>query len=207
MIEQKPSNKVDDTSEKIDGSDILGEQNSSTTESFPSEEDSVVGEDSVSEEEGLKSAESVFKEARDRSEDSALEEDREFMKYLRFRKRAKELGIDDPSFTTIYQGGIHISDSTVENSGNFVGNDQLLHPTPNNSVGGFSGEPSEQACKDSNLESIERIFDECDSTEKRSFMIALAALNGCNYRIVIETSKQLLSIIQPQAELVLEDEG
>lgn len=156
-----------------------------------------------SQENGLKSAEKVFKNEGDEAKNSSLDEDTEFLKYLRFRNRAKELGLDDPSLTTIYQGGIHIKDSNVENHGNVVGNNQTTHS--NSKTGGFSGEVLEKSLDNNKtIESIESVFDECDNIKQRSFMIALAALNGCNYRIVVEASQRLQSILQPQEEMEAE---
>lgn len=153
----------------------------------------------VSEEEGLKSAESIFKAESNKVEESGLDEDKEFLKYLRFRKRAKELGLDDPSFTTIYQGGIHIKDSNLDNYGNLVGNDQAIDSNAN--TGGFSGATRDiKLNNQGTIQSIESVFDTCDDIKQRSFMIALAALNGCNYRVVLEASQRLQSILQSQAE-------
>lgn len=154
----------------------------------------------VSEEEGLKSAESAFKVEGNKAEDLSLDEYKEFFKYLKYRQRAKDLGLDDPSFTTIYQGGVHIKDSNVENHGNMVGNDQTTHSSTN--TGGFSGEVSNRSSDNKeSIESIELVFDKCEDIKQRSFMIALAALNGCNYRIVVEASQRLQSVLQPQAEV------
>jgi hypothetical protein len=156
----------------------------------------------ISEEEGLKSAESIFKTEGKKSENPGSDEDKEFLKYLKFRKKAKDLGLDESSFT-IYQGGIHITDSNVENHGNFVGNDQTIDSSLN--TGGFSGEVRNKSSdRNESLESIESVFDRCEDIKQRSFMIALAALNGCNYRIVLEASQRLQSILQPQAEVETE---
>ncbi|MEG4997122.1 hypothetical protein [Microcoleus sp. B4-D4] len=153
----------------------------------------------ISEEEGLKSAESVFKAKGNKTEDSSLDEDKEFLKYLKYRKKAKDLRLDEPLFTTIYQGGIHITDSNVENHGNVVGNNQTTHSNAN--TGGFSGEVKDKPLDNKeNIESIDSVFDRCEDIKQRSFMIALAALNGCNYRIVVEASQRLQSILQPQVE-------
>ncbi len=151
----------------------------------------------VSEEEGLKSAESVFKSEGNKAEDSNLNDDKEFLKYLKFRKKAKDLGLDDPFFTTIYHGGIHLANSTLENHGTVVGNDQAIHSNTN--TGGFSGEVRDKLSNRESAESIEAVFDRCEDVKQRSFMIALAALNDCNYRIVIEASQRLQSILQSQA--------
>jgi hypothetical protein len=154
----------------------------------------------VSEEEGLKSAESMFKAEGDKAEDSSLDEDKEFLKYLKFRKKAKDLGLDDPRFTTFYyQGGVHFTNSSVENHGNVVGNDQTFHS--NAGTGGFSGETKDRLPDEENIESIEVVFDRCEDVKQRSFIIALAALNGCNYRVVVEASQRLQTILQPKAEV------
>jgi hypothetical protein len=152
----------------------------------------------VSEEEGLKSAESLFKSERKKNEDSSLDEDEEFFnKYLKCLKKAKDIGLADPSFTTIYyQGGVHFANSNVNNNGNVAGNDQAIHSNTN--TGGLSGEVRDTTSKE-NAESIESVFDRSEDIKQRSFMIALAVLNDCNYRIVIETSQRLQSIIQSQA--------
>jgi hypothetical protein len=152
----------------------------------------------VSEEEGLKSAESVFKSEGKKNDNSSVDEDKEFLKYLKCRKKAKDLGLDDPSFTTFYyQGGVHFANSNVNNHGNVVGNDQAIHSNTN--TGGFSGEVRDKPSNIENAESIESVFDRCEDSKQRSFMIALAVLNDCNYRIVIETSQRLQSIFQSQA--------
>jgi len=156
-----------------------------------------------SEEEGLKSVQSLFNAEGKKTEDSSLGEDKEFLKYLKFRKKAKDLGLDDPLFTTIYQGGIHITDSNVENHGTIVGNDQTVHSSTN--TGGFSGEVTDKSSDNKeSIESVESVFDRCEDIKQRSFMIALAALNGCNYRIVVEASQQLQSILQSQSEVETE---
>jgi hypothetical protein len=152
----------------------------------------------VSEEEGLKSAESIFKSEGKKTEDSSFDEAKEFLKYLKFRKKAKDLGIDDPGSTTFYyQGGVHFKNSNVENHGNVVGNDQEIHSNTN--TGGFAGEVRDESPDRESLESIDSVFDKCEDVKQRSFMIALAALNGCNYRIVVEASQRLQSILQSQA--------
>jgi hypothetical protein len=154
----------------------------------------------VSEEEGLKSAENVFKTEGKKTDDSSLDED-EFYKfffyYLKSRKKLKDLGMDEPSFTTIYQGGNHFANCNVENHGNVVGNDQAIHSNIN--TGGFSGEVRDKSSDRESAESIESVFDRCEDVKQRSFMIALAALNGCNYRTVVEASQRLQSILQSQA--------
>lgn len=155
------------------------------------------GEASVSEDEGLKSAESVFKAERDKDE---ANEDKEFLKYLKNRQKAKDLGLDEPRFATYYQGGVHFTNSNVENHGNVVGNDQEIHS--NIGAGGFSGEASDKSSDKEISKSIEEIFDRCEDVKQRSFIIALAALNGCNYRLVVEASQRLQTILQHQAEVV-----
>jgi len=138
----------------------------------------------ISEEEGLKSAESFFKSETNRdNNDISLEEDKEFVKYLKFRKKAKDLGLEEFSTTTInYQGGVHIKDSNVKNHGNIAGNDQTVHSNINS--GGFSGGFHEKSFNDNeSTESIEAIFDRCEDIEQRSFIIALAVLNGCKYNV------------------------
>ena len=98
----------------------------------------------ISEKEGLKSAESFFKSEGNKDNDVTLEEDKEFMKYLKFRKKAKDLGLDEPLTTTInYQGGVHIKNSNVKNHGNIAGNDQTVRSNINS--GGFSGEFHEKS--------------------------------------------------------------
>jgi GUN4-like len=109
----------------------------------------------ISEEEGLKFAESIFKTEGQKAENPGSDEDKEFFKYLKFRKKAKDLGLDDPSFTTIYQGGIYISDSNVENHGNFVGNDQTIDSSLN--TGGFSGEVRNKSSDRNVLEASQRL--------------------------------------------------
>jgi hypothetical protein len=146
----------------------------------------------VSEEEGLKSAEKIFKTEENKAEDSTLNEDREFLIYLKHCKRAKDLGFNDP--TTIYQGGLHIKDSNLENYGNIAGNDQTIY-TGSPII--FSGETGNESV---NEKKIEAVFDECEDVTQRSFMIALAALNGCNYRLVAEASQRLQSIVKPPEE-------
>lgn len=149
----------------------------------------------VSEEEGLKSAKSVFKAEGDKAEDSSQDEDKEFLKYLKNRKRAKDLGLDDSSSTTFYyQGGVHFTNSNVENHGNVVGNDQTIHS--NVGTGGFSGEVNDKSPDKEGISSIEAVFDRCEDLKQRSFMISLSALNGCNYRTVVEASQRLQSILQ-----------
>lgn len=157
----------------------------------------------VSEEEGLKSAESMFKAEGDKAEDSSLDEDKEFFKYLKNRKKAIDLGLDDPkSITFHYQGGIHLTNSNLENHGSIAGNDQTIHSNPG--TGGFSGEARDNSPHKESIESIETVFDRCEDVKQRSFMISLSALNGCNYRTVIEASQRLQSILQPQAEVETE---
>jgi hypothetical protein len=148
--------------------------------------------DAVSEKEGLKSAEKIFKTEKSETKDSTPNEDREFNTYLKHCKRAKDLGLNDP--TTIYQGGLHIKDSNLKNYGNIAGNDQTIY-TDSPII--FSGEPGNESI---NEKKIEAVFDDCEDIEQRSFMIALAALNGCNYRLVAEASQRLQSIVKPPEE-------
>lgn len=157
--------------------------------------------EAVSEEKGLESAQSLFQGENSNTEDSSSDEDKEFLKYLRFRQKAKELGLDNPPSTTINQyGGIHIENSNVESHGNIVGNDQTIENT-----GGFSGKTNSQSSDiNEKVESIEAVFDRCQDIRQRSFMIALAAFNGCNYRIVVETSQKLQSILQPPLDVETE---
>ena len=168
----------------------------SSDDSYNEDERDDESNEAVSEEKGLESAQSVFQGKGSNTEDSSLDEDKEFLKYLKFRQKAKELGLDNPSFTTIYHGGVHFTDSNVENHGNVVGNDQTIDSNIN--TGGFSGQTKSQLSDiNEKIESIEAVFDNCEDIRQRSFMIALAALNGCNYRIVVETSQKLQSILQP----------
>jgi hypothetical protein len=154
----------------------------------------------VSAEEGLKSAKDVFKAEGDKAEDSGLDEDKEFCIYLKNRKRAKDLGLDDSNSTIIYyQGGVHFANSNIENSGSVVGNDQAIHS--NAGTGGFSGEAKDISPHKEGTASIQSVFDRCEDVKQRSFMIALAALNGCNYRVVAEASQRLQTILQPQARV------
>jgi hypothetical protein len=164
-----------------------------SSESAPSEDEKGVVK-SISEEEGLKSAEKFFKTEESKTEDTSPDEDREFLKFLSYRKRAKELGLDSPS-TTIYQGGVHVKDSNLQNYGNIVGNDQTIYP--NSSTQNREESEASSDCD----RKIELVFDECEDIAQRSFMIALAALNGCNYRVVVEASQKLQTIIQPPVEM------
>jgi hypothetical protein len=207
MIEEQALDSTENDKKNAEHNPADQKDVSTHQSSISSKHDSSKGEQKlVSEEEGLKSAENIFKDVKDRPEDSAPDEDKEFVKYLRFRKRAKDLGIDESSFTTIYQGGVHIADSTIENSGSFVGGDQTTRRDPD-VTGGFSGKHVGSSSRNGDADSIETVFDQCDSVEQRSFMITLAALNGCNYRTVIGASQQLLLAIQPKDEVDLEDEG
>jgi hypothetical protein len=157
----------------------------------------------ISEDEGLKSAESIFKAEENKAEDSSLDEDKEFLKYLKLRKKAKDLGLDDPRFTTFhYQGGIHLTNSNLENHGNMAGDDQTIHSSLD--TGGFSGEARHKLPDKEGIESIEAVFDRCEDVKQRSFMISLSALNGCNYRTVIESSQRLQSILQSYIEFQAE---
>lgn len=156
--------------------------------------------DRVSEEEGLKSAESLFKaESLNNEEESNLDESKEFLKYLRFRKKAKDLGLEDSTSTSFYyQGGVHFKDSNVRNHGNIVGEDQVFNQKidAEEVSDDFQSVVPEQTA----IESIETVFDRCEDIQKRSFMISLAVLNGCNYRLVLEASQLLQTILQPHAE-------
>jgi hypothetical protein len=123
----------------------------------------------VSEEEGLKSAKSVFKAEGDKAEDSSLGEDKEFLKYLKYRKRAKDLGLDESTSTTFYyQGGVHFKNSNVENHGNVVGNDQTIHS--NIGTGGFSGEARDKSPDKESIASIESVFDRCEDVLRYAFL-------------------------------------
>jgi len=114
---------------------------------------------------------------------------------LKNRKRAKDLGLDDSNSTTFYyQGGVHFANSNVENYGNVVGNDQTIHSSVG--TGGFSGEVKDKLSDKESSVSIESVFDRCEDLKQRSFMISLAALNGCNYRTVVEASQRLQYILQ-----------
>ena len=114
----------------------------SSDDSYNEDERDDESNEAVSEEKGLESAQSVFQGKGSNTEDSSLDEDKEFLKYLKFRQKAKELGLDNPSFTTIYHGGVHFTDSNVENHGNVVGNDQTIDSNIN--TGGFSGQTKSQ---------------------------------------------------------------
>jgi hypothetical protein len=157
----------------------------------------------VSEEEGLKSAESMFKAEGNMADDSTLNEEKEFFKHVQYFKKMQDLGICSPSVINNYHNGVHFSNSNVENHGNVVGNDQAIHTNTNNR-GGFSAEVRDKSSDPENTESIDSIFDKCEDVKQRSFMIALAALNGCNYRIVVEASQRLQSIIQSKAGVEIE---
>jgi hypothetical protein len=150
---------------------------------------------SFSDEDGLKAA---IKAEDNSVKDDSLDDDREFLKYLQFCRKAKELGLNEPSFTTIYQGGIHIKDSDIKNSGNFVGNDQTVHSSNPNEDEISEGKNDGKILDNEKSESIESIFDRCDDLKKCSFMMALTTLNGCNYRVVLEASEKLQAIIQSQ---------
>jgi hypothetical protein len=153
---------------------------------------------SFSDEDGLRAA---IKAEDNSLKDDSLDDDREFLKYLKFCKKAKELGLNEPSFTTIYHDGIHIKNSDIKNSGNISGKDQTVHSNNFN-----HDTTSDEEKADSNIldneecESIELIFDGCDDLKKRSFMMALTTLNGCNYRVVAEASERLQAIIQPKIQ-------
>jgi hypothetical protein len=151
----------------------------------------------VSEEEGLKSAESVFKAEGNKAEDSILNEEKEFFKHVQYFRKMQDIGLYSPSVINNYHNGVHFSNSNVENHGNVVGSDQAIHTNTNR--GEFSGEVRDKSSDRENAESIESLFDKCEDVKQRSFMIALAALNGCNYRIVVEASQRLQSILQSKA--------
>jgi hypothetical protein len=207
MIEEQALDSTENDKKNAEHNPADQKDVSTHQSSISSKHDSSKGEQKlVSEEEGLKSAENIFKDVKDRPEDSAPDEDKEFVKYLRFRKRAKDLGIDESSFTTIYQGGVHIADSTIE----IVAALWEVTKLPDEILmlrEAFSGKHVGSSSRNGDADSIETVFDQCDSVEQRSFMITLAALNGCNYRTVIGASQQLLLAIQPKDEVDLEDEG
>ena len=152
---------------------------------------------SFSDEDGLRAA---IKAEDNSVKDDSLDDDKEFLKYLKFCKKAKELGLNESSFTTIYQGGIHIKDSDIQNSGNFVGNDQTFHSSNPDEDEISKGKTDGKILDNEESESIESIFDGCDDLKKRSFMMALTTLNGCNYRVVAEASERLQAIIQPKIQ-------
>lgn len=178
----------------------------------PTTSDSNEGEQSeesvelISEEEGLKSAEKFFKAEFNEAKDSnsSADEDKEFYKKLsEFAKNLKDLGLEDLFATKIYYGGNHFKNSNVENYGNVVGSSQTNYSKTN------SGDLSEEIngkSQDSKekIESIESVFDECEDIKQRSFMIALAALNGCNYRTVVKAAQRFQSILQPKEEVETE---
>ena len=169
-------------------------QSSSQSSEFADSEDENGVIKPISEQEGLKSAEKFFKIDENKTEDTSIDEDREFLKFLSYHKRAKDLGLDAPS-TTIYQGGVHFKDSNLQNYGNILGNDQSVS---SNSSTQEMGESENTSNYDKDIESV---FDECEDIAQRSFMIALAALNGCNYRLVVEASHKLQKIIRPPVEI------
>ncbi len=174
--------------------------NSDKTESTEGEDNESV--EAISEEEGLESAESVFNPEANQAEDSGLDAEKEFFKFISFCKKAQELGLENLFGTTNnYYDGIHIKDSHVESkNGHFVGRNLKTHSNVNN-----EGSPGEQSNKSvgnrEKNESIESVFDRREDVKQRSFMIALAALNGCNYRTVDKASKKLQSIFEPQEKL------
>jgi hypothetical protein len=160
-----------------------------SSEASPAQEqEEQEGMSRVSDEEGFKSAEKVFKIESDT--DDSPDEDRGFLKYLSYRKRARDLGLDAPS-TVINQSGIHIKDSYLNNYGNIVGNDQAISSSHS------AQDAAEREAQSSSHEEIEFVFDECKDISQRSFMVALAVLNGCNYRVVLEASQKLQTILQP----------
>ncbi|CAK8715520.1 MAG: hypothetical protein CDV28_1174 [Candidatus Electronema aureum] len=144
----------------------------------------------LSEEEGLNAAKSFL----DGNEE--VREDKEFATFLRylvkFSKKARELGIEGLfSTTTIYnQGGNHFSGCDV-GAQNIVGHNQKIGSA-------IHGDDSGKHIEERSDSSIEEIFDEHENVKDRSFMIALAVLEGCNYRYVLNTSRQLQSILQPK---------
>jgi hypothetical protein len=152
---------------------------------------------SFSDEDGLRAA---IKAEDNSVKDDSLDDDREFFKYLKFCKKAKELGLNESSFTTIYnyQDGIHIKDSNIKNNGNFIGHDQIVHSSNPNEDKISEGKADSKILDNEESESIESIFDRCDDLKKCSFMMALTTLNGCNYRVVLEASERLQAIIQSQ---------
>lgn len=126
--------------------------------------------------------------------DDSIDDYKEFLeKLLKF--------FGEPSVTINYnyhQGGIHIKDSDIHNSGNFVGNDQTVHSSNPNEDKISEGKADGKILDNEESESIESIFDRCDDLKKCSFMMALTTLNGYNYRVVVETSERLQAIIQLQ---------
>ncbi|NEO57631.1 MAG: hypothetical protein F6K54_33925 [Okeania sp. SIO3B5] len=175
--------------------------NSAQTESTEEGDNQFV--EAISEEEGLESAESVFNTEADKAEDSTLDEEKEFGRLLfkLFYTKAKEVGIDSLFSTTThysyYYDSIHIKDSPVE-----IENGNLVRGDLNANTKGFSGEKRNKSVDNQEKnESIESVFDRREDVKTRSFMIALAALNGCNYRTVDQASKKLQSILEPQEKL------
>lgn len=145
------------------------------------------GKPSISDEDAFKSVEEVLRKEKSDDDKSALNEDIKFFEFIKYFERAQKLGIGKA--TTSYHGGVHIVNSNVSNSGSITGNDQL------NSQYDRGGSKDEIFAN-----TVESIFDKDENLESRSFMIALAALNGCSYHVVLEASQYLQSIIEPTIE-------
>lgn len=136
----------------------------------------------LSEEEGLNAAKDFFEGNEEEREDKELAT---FLRYLvkHSKKSSAEL--------TINIGGTHFTGSTI-NAQNIVAHDQKIGSAVH---GDDSGKHTDET---SDSSSIEEIFDKHENIKDRSFMIALAVLEGCNYRYVLNTSRQLQSILQPK---------
>ena len=187
----------DERSDNGENGEINGEINESVQAVNKGDEDNKNQEcvNSFSDEDGLRAAIN----AEDNSvKDDSLDDEKGLLKFLKFYKKAKELGLNESYFTTIYQGGIHIKDSDIQNSGNFVGNDQTVHSSNPNEDEISEGKTDSKTLDNEESESIESIFDGSNDLKKRSFMMALTTLNRCNYRVVLEASERLQAIIQSQ---------
>jgi hypothetical protein len=145
------------------------------------------GKASISDEDAFKSVEEILRKEKSDDDKSELNEDIKFFEFIKYFERAQKLGIGKA--TTSYHGGVHIVNSNVSNSGSITGNDQL-----NNQYD--EGGNIDEIFTDT----VESIFDKDENLESRSFMVALAALNGCSYHVVLEASHYLQSIIEPSVE-------
>jgi hypothetical protein len=135
----------------------------------------------LSEEEGLNAAKGFL----DGNEE--VREDKELEAYLRYIfKHGKKLS----DGLTINIGGNHFSGCDV-GAQNIVGHNQKIGSA-------IHGDDSGKHIEERSDSSIEEIFDEHENVKDRSFMIALAALEGCDYRVVVDTSHRLQSILQPK---------
>ncbi len=136
----------------------------------------------LSEEEGLNAAKDFLEG------NEEVREDKDFATFLRYLvKHSKK----SSSELTINIGGTHFSGSTI-NAQNIVAHDQKIGSAVHVDD---SGKNIEEAADSS---SIEEIFDKHENVKDRSFMIVLAALEGFNYRDVVNTSHRLQSILQPK---------